>query len=121
MHKIYRFLVHDPSIKHEVHAFLDVSRVTRIAHVYRALRDEYLAFLLNNFAFKTDLKWLPRFVSTFARLLYFMKASLLIFYDTSVSESPVDLLPVLELQARWPALSLQFQLPAPTDSQLPFD
>jgi hypothetical protein len=110
MHKVYRYLVNDSSKAHEVHAFVDVFKVVRIAHVFRALRNEYLAFLLSKFAFKRDLKWLPRFVLTFGKLLYFIKASLTVFYDPSVSDSPVHLLPVLQLQAKWPALSLRCQL-----------
>lgn len=121
MHKVYRCRVNNPSIQHDVHDFLDVFKVARIAHICRTLRDDYLTSLLSNFAFKTDLKWLPRFVVTFGRLLYVAKASLIIFYDPSVADSPVDLLPVLELQAKWPALSLLFEIPAPADSRLHID
>jgi hypothetical protein len=116
MHKIYRYLVNDPSIEHHVHAFLDVLKVASVAHVCQTLRDEYLAFLLSNFAFKTDLRWLPRFVATFGKLHYVWEASLVIFYDPNTADSPVDLLPVLELQARWPALFLRFESPAPSGS-----
>ncbi|KAJ4384923.1 hypothetical protein N0V86_000527 [Didymella sp. IMI 355093] len=89
--------------------------------MHKTLRNKYMAFLLSNFAFKTDLKWLPRFVATFGKLLYVWEASLFIFYDPSIADSPVDLLPVLELQVRWPALYLRFESPAPSGLQLPFD
>ena len=112
----------DSSLEHcHERDHIEVFGLTSISRVSRLLRDEFLSYLLNNVGFKTTLCWLQRYIATFGKMLFVCQGSLIILYSPTSMYTAVDLLPLLELATKSPALFVRFELLEDIDWQLPFD
>jgi hypothetical protein len=84
--------------------------LTNVSRASRALRHEFLSYLLSTTKLHTTFEWLPRLIAAFSGLLHVCESFVVLLFDPIETKKPVDLLPVLELVLQIPLLSLRFQL-----------
>ncbi|KAH6621829.1 hypothetical protein C7974DRAFT_211752 [Boeremia exigua] len=119
---IYGYLVTERSIEHcNKNDHTRVRSLTDVSRVCQTLRDEYLPYLLARVEFRTNLDWMPHFVSIFGKALHGYQSSLILSYDPATVHKSVNLLPALKLAVETPHLSLRFELPAAMHEHYPLD
>ena len=87
-------------------------KLTNVSRASRALRHEFLSYLLSTTKLHTSFEWLPRLIAAFSGLLHVCESFVVLLFDSVATKEPVDLLPVLELVLQIPLLSLRFQVPS---------